>query len=182
MLVSRTESRAATLAGRVRSLHNIPCEITSAIEAVEKANLICTCTTSENPLFDGGLVRPGTHINAVGAFTPRSRELDSEAVRRARVIIDSESAAGREAGETLIPISEGAIGPDHIKGTLSDVVLGKVAGRESAEEITIFKSSGLAIEDLVTAQLAYDKARASGVGTHVSLTGGGQGSGIRGQG
>ena len=170
MLVSRTESRAAALAERVRSVHNIPCEITSAIEAVEKANLICTCTTSENPLFDGRLIRPGTHINAVGAFTPQSRELDTEAVRRARVIIDSESAAGREAGETLIPILEGAIGLDHIKGTLSDVVLGKVAGRESAEEITIFKSSGLAIEDLVTAQLAFDRARASGIGAQVELT------------
>ena len=170
MLVSRTESRAAALAGRVRSLHNIPCEITSAIGAVEKANLICTCTTSENPLFDGKLIRMGTHINAVGAFTPRTRELDTEAVRRARVIIDSESPAGHEAGEILIPISEGIIGADHIRATLADVVLGKVAGRESEEEVTLFKSSGLAVEDLVTAQLAFDRARASGIGTQIKLT------------
>jgi ornithine cyclodeaminase/alanine dehydrogenase-like protein (mu-crystallin family) len=85
------------------------------------------------------------------------------------VIIDAQSAAGREAGEILIPISEGAITTTHVRGTLSDVVLGKVAGRESAEEITIFKSSGLAVEDLVTAQLAFDLARTSGIGTEVSL-------------
>jgi ornithine cyclodeaminase/alanine dehydrogenase-like protein (mu-crystallin family) len=85
------------------------------------------------------------------------------------VIIDAQSAAGREAGEILIPISEGAIGADHIRGTLSDVVLRRVAGRESPEEITLFKSSGLAVEDLVTAQLAFDRARSSGIGTEVSL-------------
>ena len=170
ILVSRTEGKAEALAQHVRSVHHVPCEIASANEAVEKANLICTCTTADTPLFDGRVVELGTHINAVGAFTPRSRELDSEAVRRARLIIDSESAAGREAGEILIPISEGAIGTDHVKGTLSDVVLGRVAGRESGDEITIFKSSGLAIEDLVTAQLAYEKACASGVGIHFSLS------------
>ena len=169
VIVSRSEDKAAALAERVRSMHQIPCKTTSASQAVAEANLICTCTTAETPLFDGSLIRPGTHINAVGAFTPRSRELDTESVRRARVIIDALSAAGREAGEILIPISEGAITAAHIRGTLSDVVLSKVAGRESPEEITLFKSSGLAVEDLVTAHLAFDRARSSGIGTQVSL-------------
>jgi alanine dehydrogenase len=169
VIVSRTESKAAALAERVRTLHQIPCETASSSEAVAQANLICTCTTAESPLFDGALIRPGTHINAVGAFTPRSRELDTESVRRARVIIDAQSAAGRESGEIMIPISEGAITAAHVSGTLSDVVLGKVAGRESAEQITIFKSSGLAVEDLVTAQLAFERARDSGIGTRISL-------------
>ena len=168
-LVSRTLSRASALAERVQSMHQIPCEVTSAGEALTKANLICTCTPAKTPLFDGGLIRPGTHINAVGAFTPQSRELDTEAVRRARVIVDARSGAGHEAGDILIPISEGAITADYIRGTLSDVVLGKVVGRESAEEITLFKSSGLAVEDLVTAKLAFDRARTSGIGTNVSL-------------
>jgi len=169
VIVSRTQARAAALAERVRRMHGIPCETATPGQAVAEANLICACTTAGTPLFDGGLIRPGTHINAVGAFTPDSRELDTESIRRARVIVDAESAAGREAGEILIPISEGAITAAHVRGTLCDVVLGKVAGRESAEEITIFKSSGLAVEDLVTAQLAFDRAFDSGIGTRVSL-------------
>jgi alanine dehydrogenase len=90
-------------------------------------------------------------------------------MQRARVIIDAHSAAGAEAGEILIPISEGTIEPSHVKGALSDVVLGKVAGRVSAEEVTVFKSCGVAVEDLVTAQLAYNKALASGIGTKAPL-------------
>ncbi|HXI94038.1 MAG TPA: ornithine cyclodeaminase, partial [Blastocatellia bacterium] len=94
---------------------------------------------------------------------------DTGTVRRARVIIDAESAAGREAGEILIPLSEGAIDTSHVKGTLAEVVSGTVPGRESPEEITLFKSCGLAIEDLVTAWLAYDKARVGGIGARVEL-------------
>jgi len=157
------------LAERVRSRHQIPCDVTSASEAVTNSNLICTCTPAETPLFDGGLIRPGTHINAVGAFTPQSRELDTAAVLRARVIVDARSADGHKAGDIQIPISEGAITAAHIKGTLSDLVLSKASGRESSEEISLFKSSGLAIEDLVTAQLAFDRAVSSGIGTQVSL-------------
>jgi alanine dehydrogenase len=85
------------------------------------------------------------------------------------VIIDAELAAGRETGEILIPISEGVIAHEHVKGSLAQVVSGEIAGRTSSDEITIFKSSGLAIEDLVTAQLAYDRARAEGIGTEVPL-------------
>jgi ornithine cyclodeaminase/alanine dehydrogenase len=85
------------------------------------------------------------------------------------VIIDAESAAGREAGEILIPMRDGAIQANHIKGTLADVLTGKVAGRASNEEITLFKSCGHAVEDLVTAKLAYEKAVASGIGINVAL-------------
>jgi len=115
------------------------------------------------------LLAQGTHINAVGAFSPSTRELDTVTLQRSRVIIDAESAAGREAGELLIPFSESAINPGHIKGTLSDVVSGKVAGREFPSETTLFKSCGLAIEDLVTAQLAYLKAVAGGIGIEVPM-------------
>jgi ornithine cyclodeaminase/alanine dehydrogenase len=127
------------------------------------------CTSSAVPLFDGKSLRPGTHINAVGSFSPSTRELDTETVRRARVIIDAESAAGREAGEILIPISEGVLDASHVKGTLAEVVSGHVAGRESLSEITLFKSCGLAIEDLVTARLAYARAISTRVGTMVEM-------------
>jgi ornithine cyclodeaminase/alanine dehydrogenase len=85
------------------------------------------------------------------------------------VIIDADWAAGREAGEILIPLSEGAIDSGHVRSSLAQVISGVVPGRESRDEITLFKSTGLAVEDLVTAQLAYDRASALGIGTSVSL-------------
>jgi len=169
MIASRSPDKARSLADRVRSLHNLSCEVVSGEQAAAKASLICTCTSSAAPLFDGKLPGPGTHINAVGSFTPSTRELDTETVRRARVIIDAESAAGREAGEILIPISEGVFDARHVKGTLAEVVSGHVAGRESLSEITLFKSCGLAIEDLVTARLAYARSISRGIGTMVEM-------------
>lgn len=168
-LASRSRDKAQALADRVRTVYGLPCQIVSPEQAVAQANLICTCTTASTPLFDGALLKDGTHINAVGAFTPSTRELDTETVRRARVIIDDMSAAGREAGELMMPLSEGVIDTGHVKGTLADVVIGKVAGRQSAAEITVFKSCGLAIEDLVTARLAYSWAIARGIGTQAEL-------------
>ncbi|HKP84623.1 MAG TPA: ornithine cyclodeaminase family protein [Blastocatellia bacterium] len=168
-IASRTMEKAQALALRVATERGISCKVVSHTEAAREANLICACTSAPLPLFDGKLLGNGTHINAVGAFTPATRELDTETVRRSRVIIDAQSAAGREAGEILIPLSEGAIRPDHIKGSLGDLVTGKVAGRERDEEITLFKSSGHAIEDLVTARLAYQKAIASGMGKEINL-------------
>jgi alanine dehydrogenase len=168
MIASRWMDKANALAEHVRSVHKLSCEVVSAEQAAT-ANLICTCTTSPEPLFNGALVAEGAHINAVGAFTPSTRELDTDTVRRARVIIDDASAAGREGGEILIPISEGSIDAGHVKGTLADVVSGKVAGRQSLSEITLFKSCGLAIEDLVTARLAYRRAIAEELGTQLQL-------------
>ncbi|HTG14295.1 MAG TPA: ornithine cyclodeaminase family protein, partial [Blastocatellia bacterium] len=169
MIASRTVEKAHELAENVRAVHRLPCDNVSAEEAVSQADLICTCTTSPTPLFDGKRIKPGAHINAVGAFTPANRELDTAAVLRSRVIIDAESAAGREAGEILIPVTEGAVQASHVRGTLADVVSGKVAGRESDEEITLFRSCGLAIEDLVTAQLAYERAITQGTGIRIKL-------------
>jgi len=169
MISSRSITRARALAGNVRSVRGISCEVVPPEKAASAAKLICTCTTSSVPLFDGRLLAGGTHINAVGAFTPSTRELDTETVRRARLIIDAESAAGREAGEILLPLSERAINEAQVKGTLADVVSGRVAGREADSEITVFKSCGLAIEDLVTARLAYSRAAARGIGATVKL-------------
>lgn len=167
IITSRAIEKARALSDYVKETYTTACEVLTPDEAVSNANLICTCTTSQTPLFDGGLLGPATHVNAVGAYTPASRELDTEAIRRSRVIIDSELAAGKEAGEILIPLAEGAISSDHVKGTLADVVSGKVLGRETDAEVTVFKSSGLAIEDLVTASLAYRKAVEGGFGVEV---------------
>ena len=169
MITSHSIERAKALADDVRTNHKLACEVVSAEQAAATANLICTCTSSPEPLFDGRLLVGGTHINAVGAFTPSTRELDTETIRRARVLIDAESAAGREAGEIIVPLSEGAIDQAHVKGSLADVVSGRAPGRESDDDITVFKSCGLAIEDLVTAHLAYSRATAKCIGVHIQM-------------
>ncbi len=166
---SRNPINAEALAATIRNRFPFPCEAQPITQAIRTANLICTCTNASTPLFDGRMIQPGTHINAVGAFTPKTREVDSETVRRARVYLDHERAAGREAGDLLIPLAEGIISNDHFIGALAEVVTGKVAGRQSTADITLFKSCGLAIEDLVTAQLAYRRAKAQQVGISVTL-------------
>jgi alanine dehydrogenase len=168
-ILSRSMSGAQRCAEEARKRYGISCQLSADINLVRAVNLICTCTNSPTPLFDGHLLKNGTHINAVGSFMPTTRELDSLAVSRSRVIIDSWQAAGKEAGEIAVPLAEGVIEVAHIRGTLSDLVSGVLAGRESDLEITLFKSCGLAIEDLVTARLVYDKARAMGAGTVVGL-------------
>ena len=169
LIASRSRDRAEALAQDTRTRLGLDSETTRAAEAASAANLICTCTTSPTPLFDGRTIRPGTHINAIGAFAPDTRELDTETIVRSRVVIDAQSAAGREAGELLIPIAEGVITAAHVKAELADVVSGKVPGRTALEEITVFKSCGLAVEDLVTARLAYQNALSQQVGARVEL-------------
>jgi ornithine cyclodeaminase/alanine dehydrogenase len=137
--------------------------------AVAAADLICTATNSPTPLFDGAWLRPGVHINAIGAYTRTMRELDSEAVRRSRVIVDRRQAAQMEAGDIVIPLQEGVIGPEHIVGELAEVVTGAIPGRQAASEITLFKSVGLALQDAVTAALVYRRAREQQIGQEVAL-------------
>jgi len=168
LITSLTEARARELADSAQTRYQVPCEVVAPEQAVA-AGILCCCTSSAEPVIKGELLRPGTHVNAVGAYGPDRRELDTETIRRSVVFIDDESAAGREAGDILTPIAEGAIRASHIKGNLSDLVSGKVGGRTAAAEITVFKSSGLAIEDLVTAQLAYETASARGLGVNVDL-------------
>src|SRR5690606_18822409 len=104
-------------AERMAAALGVPVDVTSDVRAaVSAADIICTATNSPVPLFDGSWLRPGTHVNAIGAYTRTTRELDSETVRRSRVIVDRRQAAQAEAGEIVIPTQEGAIGPDHVAG------------------------------------------------------------------
>lgn len=169
LISSRNKETAARLARTISDSFGLPCETTTAEENVASSNLICTCTSFPTPLFDGSLVKPGTHINAVGAFTPATRELDSECMSRSRIVIDDRLAAGIESGEILLAIAEGAIGPSQIAGTLSELVSGSISGRPSAESITVFKSCGLAFEDLVTARLAFSEAKRLGIGVEMEM-------------
>ena len=127
-------------------------------EAVGEADLVCTCTTAEEPLFDGSLLQPGAHVNAMGSYRPETREVDTETVRRARVVVESREVALSEAGDLLLPIEEGVIGPEHIVADLAETVRG-AAVRRSPEDVTLFKSVGMAFEDLVVARAVVDAGR-----------------------
>ena len=118
--------------------------------AVEHADVVCTCTTSTEPVFDGVLLAEGAHVNAVGAFQPHTREVDSQTVRRARVVVETRAVAMEEAGDLLIPIGEGVVGADHVVADLQEVVRGADV-RRNAGDVTLFESVGLAFEDLAVA-------------------------------
>ena len=154
VLVSRGRERAADLAGRATTL-GLRARV-GAPSDVADADLICVCTTSETPVVDGAGLPEGVHVNAVGAYLPTMRELDTEAVRRAKVVVDTRDAAFAEAGDLLIPIGEGAIGREHVLADLAEVVRG-ASVRTSPDDITVFKSVGVAFEDLVVARAAVDR-------------------------
>jgi ornithine cyclodeaminase/alanine dehydrogenase-like protein (mu-crystallin family) len=132
---------------------NRPVESVDAQTCVTQSDVLCTCTTSQLPLFDGNLLRPGTHLNLVGAFQPHAREVDSHTVQRAHVVVDTYDGALAEAGDLLIPTKEGVISRDHIAADLHELLTGKKQGRTTSSEITLFKSVGCGLEDLVTAEL-----------------------------
>ncbi|MBV9109378.1 MAG: ornithine cyclodeaminase family protein, partial [Gemmatimonadetes bacterium] len=142
-----------------------------AEDAVRGASLVCTVTSSREPVLRGEWLAPGTHVNAVGASQRTARELDAEAVRRARLFVDRRESALAEAGDFLQARDEGAVEDDHIVAELGEVLLGGDPGRRSAEEITIFKSVGVAVEDLAAARVAYARAIDAGVGTRLELGG-----------
>jgi ornithine cyclodeaminase/alanine dehydrogenase-like protein (mu-crystallin family) len=123
-----------------------------------ESDVICTCTTSRTPLFDGNDLQPGTHINLVGAYEPEVREADTQTMRRARIFVDTYEGAHAEAGDILIPIDEGAISASHILGDLHELLAGNKQGRTASEEITVFKSVGCALEDLAAAELLQPDA------------------------
>jgi ornithine cyclodeaminase len=145
----------------------------TAREAVTGADIVCTVTSSREPVVCGEWLAPGTHVNAVGASLPTARELDSEAVRRARFFVDRRESTMNEAGDFLIPKNEGVIGDDHIVGEIGELLLERptIQGRRSASDITVFKSLGLAIEDVAAARSIYDRAVATGAGTWIQLGG-----------
>jgi alanine dehydrogenase len=136
----------------------------SAGEAAAGADVIALVTASPEPVLARGSVRDGAHICAVGACRPDQREMDTALVRDARVFVDSRVGALAEAGDLVIPIREGAIDASHIAGELGDVFGGRIPGRQHAAEITIFKSLGMAVEDVAAARLAFERASERGLG------------------
>ncbi len=137
----------------------------SVRELVERSDVIALATTSTTPIVEADWFKPGTHINAVGAHSPGARELDAETVARSRVVCDLTSACMAEAGDLIIPIQEGAYSQDSIHGELGELVSGRKSGRDNDQEVTLFKSVGLSVQDIATAHFVYEKALAQGAGT-----------------
>ena len=146
-----------------------PCA--DAHSAVEDADLVCTVTGSSTPVLEGAWLAPGAHVNAAGACAPRDRELDDEAILRARVFVDSREAAWAEAGDLRSPRDRGLIDEAHVLAELGEVLTGAHPGRTDERQITVFESLGLAVEDLACADHVWRRARAEGVGTAVALGG-----------
>jgi len=167
---SRTPEHARAVAEDARQRHGVEVEAAkSAADAVSVADVVCTVTAAREPVLRGEWLKPGTHINAVGASMPTARELDTEAVRRARIFVDRRESALNEAGDLLIPIQEGAIAADAIVADLGERLVSGGTARRNEEEITLFKSLGLAIEDLACAHFLHGRAKADGSGTWVDL-------------
>ena len=141
----------------------------TAADAVRGAGIIVLVTASKTPVVNDADIADGAHICAVGACRPDQREMPTALVKRARVFVDSRAAALKEAGELLLPIGEGAITADHIAGELGDVINASVSGRTHATQVTIFKSLGMAVEDIVAAELAVTRAKATGRGQQFTL-------------
>jgi ornithine cyclodeaminase/alanine dehydrogenase-like protein (mu-crystallin family) len=139
------QKMAEELGAKVESVYSRAC--------AAESDVLCTCTTSTTPLFDGHLIRPGTHINAIGAFQPHTREVDDVTVTRSKIVVDTYEGALAEAGDLLIPLHQKLITRKHLLADLHEVVSGKKKIRTGEQDITLFKSVGCALEDLVTAEL-----------------------------
>jgi alanine dehydrogenase len=154
--------------------------VDSASEAVSGCDLVVTATASKTPVIDGHWLDAGTHLSGVGSNAPNKRELDGTAFQRSKIVVDFKDQALQEAGDLQDALRTGAIPADGIHAELGEVITGKKAGRQNDRELTLFKSVGMAIEDVSTATFAYQQAIASGVGAYVELDGASGLSGRRG--
>ena len=151
---------AQRYAGEMTALYGIPVTVTGSVaEAAAEADIVCTLCPAKEAYLTRDMVRPGTHINAVGTFTPKTREVASDLIAAARLYSDYTSATRAESGEYLIPLQEGLITENHILGSVGELLLGRTQGRINDSDITVFDALGLAIEDVASAKLVYLSSR-----------------------
>ncbi len=160
---------AARYSNEMSAALGIPVESVGDPRAVLDADIVCAASSSKTPIFEGSWLKPGTHINGVGAHSPDAREIDAEAIRRSKVVTDYLPACLAEAGDLILAIREGAFSEEQVHADLGEILAGRKAGRQSAEEITLFKSVGLAVQDAATAARVLDLARAVGVGSEIRV-------------
>ena len=169
---SRNRDTAARFAREVRAPGGLEIEVcATAEEAVKDADLVCTTTAAKEPVLRGAWVARGAHVNAVGACFPANRELDTELVRGARFFTDCRESCFAESGDFRIARDEGAFGDDHLAGEIGEVFLGRIPGRTDPDQVTVYESLGIAIEDLASAHFIHAKARETGAGTWIEWGG-----------
>ena len=166
-----TPQRAANLAEEMRGRGPVPVDLrvaASPAEALREARIVAAATTSLTPVFADADLLPGVHVNAVGAFTPQMQEVPSETAARARVFVDQREAAMAEAGDLIIPAQSGLLDPQNLV-EIGEVINGRAAGRQSPEQVTFFKSVGIAVQDIAAATRALTVAQERGLGTVVNF-------------
>lgn len=166
-IYDRNQDRAESFASEMASMGSIPNDIRIAktsTQAIQEADIICAATTSTSPVFDDGQLKPGVHINAIGSFMPEMQEIPTKTIKRARIIVDSLSATLAETGDFVIPIKLGEIKIEDINTELGEIILGRKSGRKIPDEITLFKSVGIAVQDAMAAQAALENAQKLGIG------------------
>ena len=173
IIVSRTRSKVEALKEKVSAMPHLGLEAIeidhSADAAAEESDVIVTVTTSTTPVFDGSRVRPGTHVNIGGAFLPTSREIDDAVIQRAALYVDSLDSCLQRSGDIVIPLGSDAIDREAIRGEIGGVLAGTVPGRQSDDEITVFKTLGNAVQDIVLAKRVFERAKEEGRGSVFEL-------------
>ena len=165
-VISRTPANAEALAGELRRSFGVSVEATTDVDkAVKAADIVVTATSAHDPLFDGELLRPGVHVTGIGSHLPYASEVDITALRRAKVVVDQMSACLEEAGDLVQPISAGLYETSQIHAEIGAIIAGDRSGRSSEDEITFFKSVGLAAQDVAVARVVYQRAVEQGAGT-----------------
>ena len=169
---SRSQEKRTRFVERASARFDFPVHASgSGEEAVRGSDIVCTVTSSREPVLHGAWLEPGMHVNAVGSSVKFARELDTEAMVRSRLFVDRRESTVNEAGDFLFPMEEGAIDGSHILAEVGEVLVGAHPGRESDGDITLFKSLGLAVEDLAAAHFVLERARVEGVGARAALGG-----------
>lgn len=169
-IAARTFSHSQRLAEEMQSLFSFPIEpVETNEQAVRDADLIVTATSSLEPVINRDWISPGAHINAIGTHSPKSREVDSATMASARIFVDRRESALNESGDYLLAAAEGVVSPESIIGEIGELLIGRKSGRTSETEITLFKSLGLAIEDVACADYLYRRAMDQRVGTWVDF-------------
>lgn len=138
-------------------------------DVLKNVDIICTVTNSKSPLFKSEVLKKGVHINAIGSYNPEMRELPDNLLAFASLVVDHKDSCFSESGDIIIPLSAGILNMSHYKGEIGDVLTGKLKGRESEDEITVFKSVGVAVQDLATAYYAYRKSCDRKVGNNITI-------------
>ncbi len=169
-VVSRNTEHAQKFAAEMSPRYSFPIQPVKNIEsAVQGADLIVTATTSTEPILQRQWISPGAHLNVVGSSRAASREVDTATMAAASLFVDRRESTLNEAGDYLFAMREGAIGPEHIRAEIGEILIGTKSGRATANEITLFKSLGLAVEDLAAAEYVYQQAQKMGLGTWALL-------------